>query len=503
MKKYISLLKLNVIIVLLLALLSCNISKKEYYENTLTTKIDKTAIYYEIFVRSYADSDNDGIGDINGITSKLDELKELGVQGIWLTPIFKSPSYHKYDVTDYYLIDPEYGTISDFKNLVSEAHKRNIKVIVDLPVNHTGKAHEWFYQDVEKIKTEKNYEPFYRIVKNVDKDINFKSTAMGHKSWNKIDDEYSYYAIFWDQMPDLNFSNQKVRDEIIKIAKYWIQETNIDGYRLDAAFHIYGKGEYPKEVNNYEENIKWWNEFRTSLMKIKEGVYIIGEVWQDTSQISKYFKVFDSNFNFAVSEKGIIKAISSKNGKQFGEMLEKIYEKYDEITSTYIDAPFLTNHDQNRIASILQDVEKQKLASSILLTLPGNPFIYYGEELGMQGRKPDESIREPYPWGDNTQTNWEEIYFNLDTKNIKEQKADKNSIYNHYKEWINIRKNSDELKYGDFKLLDIEDKEILAFERKYNNSKITVIHNLSSENKELIIDKKNIKIPALKSMIIK
>ena len=116
MKKYISLLKLNVIIVLLLALLSCNISKKEYYENTLTTKIDKTAIYYEIFVRSYADSDNDGIGDINGITSKLDELKELGVQGIWLTPIFKSPSYHKYDVTDYYLIDPEYGTISDFKN---------------------------------------------------------------------------------------------------------------------------------------------------------------------------------------------------------------------------------------------------------------------------------------------------------------------------------------------------------------------------------------------------
>ncbi|WP_068267879.1 alpha-amylase family glycosyl hydrolase [Caviibacter abscessus] len=485
---------------LLIISISCSHKEGKYYENTNEDIINKSGIYYEIFVRSYADSNGDGIGDLNGIISKLDELKELGVNGIWLTPIFTSPSYHKYDVTDYYNIDKEYGTIEDFKNLVKVAHQKGIKVIIDLPVNHTSREHNWF----KNARSSKNseYRNYYRIENKNNKEINFKVKPLGSKAWTKLNENELYYSIFWEGMPDLNFSNKKVRDEIKKIAKYWVEIANIDGYRLDAAFHIYGQGEYEKKINTQEENIKWWNEFRNSLREIKKDIYLVSEVWQSYNQIAKYYKVFDSSFNFTFSEKGIIKAIISKNGDELAYNLEKIYKKYSEITKNYIDALFLTNHDQNRIASILKNTEQQKLAAAILLTLPGNPFIYYGEELGMKGIKPDESIREPYLWGDNFQTKWEDIVFNAETDNIKKQKQDKNSIYNHYKKWINIRNKSDVIKYGTFKHINMEDKEIFAYEREYENKKIKIYHNLSNEQKEIKIDNSSLKIKGYESAII-
>ena len=464
-------------------IVSCKYKDSSYYINDEKMKNEKLGVYYEIFVRSFADSNGDGIGDIKGITLKLDELKEFGIEGIWLTPIFKSPSYHKYDVTDYYKIDPEYGTSDDLKNLVIEAHKRGIKIILDLPVNHTSVEHPWFKDIKDNVNSK--YKEYYRISKKDDKSLNLKSFSMGHLSWVPLNDKELYYAIFWEGMPDLNFSNKEVRKEIIDIGKYWIINTNIDGYRLDAAYHIYGKGEYPDKIDLQIENLSWWNEFRKSIQSIKPNVYLVGEVWSSTSQIANYFNVFDSNFNFGISESGIIEAISSEDGENFGKKLSSIYEQYYNVAETYIDAPFLTNHDQNRVAGIIINPKQQKLASSILLTLPGNPFIYYGEELGMKGSKPDEEIREPYLWGknDNFKTYWIENKNNkIGVDNYDIQYKNKNSLYNHYKLLLNLRKKNEILKYGNYKFIDFNNSKILAYERVYNKKSILIIHNMSSEN---------------------
>ena len=477
--------------IMLIFIISCKSKDTSYYINNEKMKNEKSGVYYEIFVRSFADSNGDGIGDIKGIMLKLDKLKELGIEGIWLTPIFKSPSYHKYDVTDYYKIDPEYGTSDDLKNLVIEAHKRGIKIILDLPVNHTSVEHPWFKDIKDNVNSK--YKEYYRISKKDDKSLNLKSFSMGHLSWVPLNDKELYYAIFWEGMPDLNFSNKKVRKEIIDIGKYWIINSNIDGYRLDAAYHIYGKGEYPEKIDSQTENLSWWNEFRKNMQSVKPNVYLVGEVWSSTSQTASYFNVFDSNGNLDISEKGIIEAISSGDGEIFGKRLSSIYNQYYSVAENYIDAPFLTNHDQNRLANTISDLKQQKLASSILLTLPGNPFIYYGEELGMKGSKPDEEIREPYLWdeNDNSKTHWIDNKNNkIGIENYNIQHENKNSLYNHYKLLLNLRKNNEILKYGNYKFVDLNNPKILAYERTYNKKSIIIIHNMSSENINVDLVKK-------------
>jgi alpha amylase catalytic region len=486
---------------LFLSLFSCQNKNIKDFNNTEKSKIEKSGVYYEIFVRSYADSNNDKIGDINGITDKLDELKELGIQGIWLTPIFKSPSYHKYDVTDYYTVDPEYGTKEDLKNLVSKAHSKGIKVILDLPVNHTSKEHPWF-KDVLQNKNSQ-YKSYYRVAKNNDQSLNLNSYAMNHKTWNKLNNEEMYYAIFWEGMPDLNYSNIQVREEVKKIANYWVNETNIDGYRIDGAYHIYGDGEYSKNVDLEKESVNWWKEFRSSLEKEHPNIYIVGEVWNDTNKIAPYYAAFDSNFDFEISENGISEAIISQDATTFSDKLTKIYETYGKVASNYIDAPFLTNHDQNRIANTLLDLRQQKLAASILLTLSGNPFIYYGEELGMKGSKPDEEIREPYLWGnENGQTKWEEIKNNTDTPTLEVQKKNPDSLYNYYKKWIALRNGNEALKYGDLQIVNVNDNQILAYKRTYKNKSVIVLHNLSNTEKNVNVDGKNVKISGLTSVLV-
>ena len=318
---------------LILSIFSCHNKNIKDFNNTEKSKIEKSGVYYEIFVISYADSNNDKIGDIKGITDKLDELKELGIQGIWLTPIFKSPSYHKYDVTDYYTIDPEYGTKEDLKNLVSKAHSKGIKIILDLPVNHTSKEHPWFKDAVQN--KDSKYKSYYRVAQNNDKSLNLNSYAMDHKSWNKLNNEEQYYAIFWEGMPDLNYSNKQVREEVKKIAKYWISEAKIDGYRIDGAYHIYGEGEYPEKVDLEKENINWWKEFRNSLEKEYPNIYIVGEVWNDTNKIAPYYTAFDSNFDFGISENGIAEAINSQDATIFSDKLSKIYETYGKWRKKY------------------------------------------------------------------------------------------------------------------------------------------------------------------------
>ena len=467
------------------------------FENVKRNKIDmdnKKGVYYEIFVRSFADSDGDGIGDINGVTEKLSYLKELGVEGIWLMPITESESYHGYDVTDYKQIEKDYGTMEDFQKLLEEAHKLDIKVIMDLVINHTSSEHSWFKESKSSIDSK--YRDYYRWVTKDDKD-NYVSNATSDfgsdNVWHKKNGAY-YYGIFWSGMPDLNYNNEAVREEIKDIAKFWLKK-GVDGFRLDAARHIYGVHEFEEESDPLHKNLQWWNEFAAACEEVNKNVYLVGECWDESRKdVSAYVQPFDTIFNFDVSA-DIFNAISSGkaiiDNKEFSKSLEEIYSRYDSIDSNYIDGVFATNHDQERIMSMCDSEEKSKLATMIYMTLPGNPYIYYGEEIGMRGKKPDENIREPFVWtygSKNSNTTWEKSKYNKDLTPLDEQKKDKNSMYSFYKEVINLRKSTPALYNGDFKAIEANNNSIMAYERNKDDSKVYVIHNFSEKEQQVTVE---------------
>ena len=254
-------------------------------------------IYYQIFVRSFNDSNNDNIGDLNGIVNKLDYLCDLGITGIWLSPIFESPSYHGYDVIDYKKVDSEYGTIDDFKNLLNECHSRNIKVILDYIPNHTSNQHHWFK---EAISSEDNKYRDYYVWANEKNNLSTIS-PVGNKAWAKSGNSY-YYNTFWSGMPDLNFDNPEVQKEIIDTAKWWL-DIGVDGFRIDAALHIF-------EPERFDDSLAWWNTFRKSLAAHKKDTYLAAEIWSSPGVISSYFGVMDSCFNFNIG-KPILSAVNS------------------------------------------------------------------------------------------------------------------------------------------------------------------------------------------------
>lgn len=453
---------------------------------------EKQGVYYEIFVRSFADSDGDGIGDLNGVTQKLDYLKELGVDGIWLMPIQPSPSYHGYDVTDYNAINPEYGTKKDFELLLKEAHKRNIKVIMDYVINHTSSEHPWFQNAISDENSE--YRNYYRWVKPEDKtDYSaFDESDMGYGVWCKAGTDY-YYGIFASDMPDLNYNNPKVRKEIIKSAQNWLK-LGVDGFRLDAARHIYGDCEFKQQKDPLEANLQWWNEFAIACEEINPDVYLVGEAWKEAETLPEYAQPFDTKFNFtfqsdlvAALQNEKAEAVSSKTS--LAKSLEDILEEYATYDKNFIDGMFISNHDQDRILSQVKTEEKAKLAANIYLTLPGNPFIYYGEEIGMKGQTPDENIREPFKWskdGNDLDTTWEEDAFNQDTMPLEKQQASSaDTMYHHYKELITLRKSHKALTEGSYRAVDMKNKAIFAYLREYKEEKLLIIHNLSHEKTTL------------------
>lgn len=449
-------------------------------------------IWYEIFVRSFADSNGDGIGDINGITARLDYLNDgnpltstdLGVNGIWLMPIMPSPSYHGYDVTDYYTINPAYGNLTDFENLVRQASKRGISIIIDLVINHTSTGHPWFRE--ASSNTASTYRDYYHWFSAKSPGYNLKESVWGHPVWNLAGHDY-YYALFWDQMPDLNFDNPRVRQAMIEIAGFWLQK-GVAGFRLDAAMHIYGQGESPAGTDNQARNLAWWAEFATACRKVNPDVYLVGEIWDSTARRAAYAGPFDTTFDFDIAEGGIVKMVqagSDLNGKQNGlaDRLQSIYKTLAQSDPTFIDAPFLSNHDQRRAMDYFApgDTASMRLAAGIYLTLPGNPFIYYGEELGMLGDKPDERIREPFIWGqtDPAQTTWESISENTATIPASQQLADEHSLLADYRRLIRLRQGHPALQSGDFSGLDSGSRTMVTYRRSAGGETVYVIHNLA------------------------
>ena len=467
---------------------------------------NKYGIYYQIFVRSFADSNNDGIGDLNGLTSRLDYLNDnnpatntdLGINGIYLMPVNVSPSYHKYDVTDYYNIDPDYGTMDDFRTFLDEAHKRGIKVILDLVVNHTSSKHQWFKESAKAWGNP--FRDYYSWVGGDEKGYNVRGTSSwGSRAWHAYGGSY-YYGIFWGQMPDLNFDNPKVREEMKKIVRFWL-EKGVDGFRLDAAMHIYGAFEKPAGTKLQGKNLQWWREFGSAAEEVKPDVYLVGEVWDKTSVAAPYYRGLDSLFNFDVGE-GIINVVNAGTNtavgsKGFSPWLKEKYESFAAVEPNFLDAPFLSNHDQNRSMDRLGgDIVKAKLAAGIYLTLPGNPFIYYGEEIGMRGSKPDERIREPFIWFKEPkppQAYWRSAASNAATVPEEVQREDPASLLNYYKQLIRLRQSSEALMKGDYRALDSGSSSLVAYGRSHTEGgnlkeDVIVLHNLSNEKQTVTLE---------------
>lgn len=491
--------RLPVIFICCFALLSCS---KNADEDSLKAELGSTAwpngVTYEIFVQSFCDSNGDGIGDFNGMSSKVDYLNELGVGAVWLMPIMPSPSYHKYDVTDYRNVHPDYGTMEDFKAFVNKAHSSGIKVVIDLVINHSSAEHPWF------IKAKGNDPNFREYYVWADKDsvaehISKKNTTGDSdniRQWHAPDGDTAaehYYGFFWGGMPDLNFDSEKLKAEIYDIGRFWLQEVGVDGFRLDAAKHI-----FPDE--RAEDNHAFWVEFKEEMQKVKPDVYLIGEVWAPTAVSSPYTKGLQALFNFdlAFSIIASLNAEESKSAVIAGPSWQamdsislvsgfvsnlKAFESYN---PEFINATFLSNHDQNRIASMLgNDKSKIKLAASILLTLSGSPYLYYGEELGMLGMKPDEQIREPFLWApienDQDRASWVTPKYSTDevVDPLSVQKNDPGSIFNHYKTLLAYRNKSAVLTYGDVIEVPL-DREVISFVRSYNDETMWVLHNIST-----------------------
>ena len=449
----------------------------------------QAGITYEIFVQSFQDSDGDGIGDFNGVIQKLDHVKDLGANAIWFMPIMPSPTYHKYDVTDYKAVHPDYGTMEEFKNLIAEAHKRDIKIVIDMIINHTSTEHPWF--QASKSGRDNPYRDYYVWAQKdtIADFLNKKTITLDSDNIRQWHDpgqgEDFYYGFFWGGMPDLNFDNPKVREEIYEIGRFWLEEVGVDGFRLDAAKHIFPDD---RPLDNHA----FWKEFREKMVAIKPDIYLVGEVYDKKEIVAPYLPGLPALFNFDFHYT-LLETMNTGDGMLLAKKQKEILDFYQGITPNFIDATISSNHDQPRLLNELgSDPNKYKQAIAVLLTMPGAPYLYYGEEIGMLGLKPDENIREPFLWDvkekDSGRTSWIESKYSTDetVTPLALQKEDPKSYFNHYKNLIKLRNSYPALAIGSLELPNTEyPKSIMAYSRKSEGQEILVIHNVGKEEVEI------------------
>lgn len=418
------------------------------YAKLGTSPDDNYRTWYEVFVYSFCDSNGDGIGDLKGLISKLDYLKDLGIQGIWLMPIHPSTTYHKYNVDDYYAIDPAYGTMADFEQLLSECHARGINVIIDLVVNHSGDNNPWFTEACQYLRdlglgyegdaTECKYFEYYNFV---------RSDEAPAKGYNKVPNTmYHYECQFSSDMPDLNWESQLMRDDVENVMKFWLDK-GVDGFRVDAA-----KEFYTGNITKNTEVLKWLQDTAEA---IKPDVYMVAEVWETShTTVSRYYESgFTSIFDYPIGNyDGKLMQVVNGQGNPamvntWATALEKIHSAYSSADPQYIDAPFLSNHDVGRIYGFANgDPLRIKLAGSMNILMSGSAFIYYGEEIGMPGEGNDPSKRAPMYWNADRNNGTTglcpgcklpEVGYPLGS--LEEQMKDDASVYSYYRETIAIR----------------------------------------------------------------
>jgi alpha-amylase len=426
------------------------------------------AVFYEVFVRSFADSNGDGIGDFNGLASKLDYLTSLGVDGIWLMPVFESPSYHGYDTGDYETIEKDYGTNADFQSFVNEAHRRGIRVILDFVMNHTSSEHPWF-GDPSK-------HDWY--VWSATNPGWHQPWGGDYPTWYLKNGQY-YYAVFWSGMPDLNWRTPAVKSEMFRLARLWLAR-GADGFRLDATRYLVEDGPGAGQADTPETH-QILRDFAADVHAAKPDAILIAENTVDTKTLATYYADGVMNFDFPLAS-AIIDGVKNGSAARIRSALAEIVADYPR---GIIDTPFLTNHDHTRIATQLaNDSGKLRTAAAILLTLPGTPFIYYGEEVGLQNgpTEADESKRTPMPWsalgGFTTGTPWEAFAPGLAVDNVASETNDPQSLLSYYRNWIAARKKDRALTKGDITPLDAG-AQVLAYVRDAGNERVVVAHNVT------------------------
>jgi alpha-amylase len=439
-----------------------------------------SGVYYEIFVRSFADSNGDGVGDLNGITARLDYLKWLGVSGIWLTPIFPSPSYHGYDVTDYFAVNPQFGTMADFHLLLREAHARGIKVLIDMVLNHTSDRNPWFEQALDP---KSPYHDWYTWAGR-GADLSALS-ALGTPAWHRRGGQY-YLGDFSGDMPDLNYDNPAVRREMIKVGRFWLAQ-GVDGFRLDATTQIYV--DFKSDIGSprpIHENIAWWQQYHTALHATDPRVFLLGEVPADReAQAAPYYAALNSVFDFPLA-KVLVAAAASQTSPDLGDYVRKAWRSFQSNARwPMVDSPFIGNHDRDRVLDQLGgNMSHMRMAAAMLLTLPGHPFVYYGEEIGMHGMKPDLRIREPMRWDRNPreagETWWEPAPDNTAPGlSVAAERADRRSLLYFYRRLIHWRIELTALRDGDIAPYPADGGAISAYVRTDRTQRLLVIHNLS------------------------
>ena len=419
---------------------------------------------YEIFPGSFADSDGDGLGDLFGVAQKADYIASLNVGAVWLTPFYPSPSYHGYDVTDYCAVNEAMGGFEGFDAMVQALHERDIAVIADLVLNHSSCEHPWFKAACAAIAAgeESPYIDYYTFSREPGADMH---AVPGAEGWY-------YLGEFGSHMPDLNLDNESLRAQIVEIAAFWMNR-GVDGFRLDAIIHYYG--------GDTARNTAFLAWLMGELRAINPDVYVVGEAWTDDSTIARLYESgISSLFHFSLADStgAIANAVRDQNGSRLART----------IAATDVpgkDTPFLTNHDMGRSAGVLMNnTGKMTAAAAAYLLAPGNPMIYYGEEIGMNGSGRDENKRLPMLWG-------EEAYTCLppadadQAQRLKvgaaQQEEDPASLLNIYRSITSIRRAHPEIDSEPAQALDFGVKALYAV--RYGNT--TVLINMGKAAVEL------------------
>lgn len=445
------------------------------------------ATVYEIWPRSFKDSDGDGNGDFNGMTSKLDYLKDFGVDAVWLTPVFEAPSYHGYDFQDFYSVERDYGTMADFERFVAEAHQRDIKVILDLVLNHISDRHDWFLKSARR---EPGYEDYF-----VWRDQRPEGWGQAWSNqpdpeavwhWNDTRKAY-YYGAFGGSQPDVNLKNPKVVDELDKLAAFWLKK-GVDGFRLDAVRYAIEDGPLSQQADT-QATIDYWTGFTQRVKAINPDALLVGEAWAALETTGRYRnggRGLDAGFDFdfgnivvnllnpdATRRADFGTLSDTDTGRKRESLWANLQQRAAAAPMGYF-SPFLTNHDQNRIMHTLQgDPVKARIAASLLLTSPGTAYLYYGEEIGLSQYEvgEDRYRRAPMQWNEDAnagfnasgrnwidqraprgyrgdQGAWWSTYWKAQRGkgvSVATQQADPQSLYHHYKRLLAVRRQNPNL----------------------------------------------------------
>ncbi|PJJ60587.1 alpha-amylase family glycosyl hydrolase [Hymenobacter chitinivorans] len=445
-----------------------------------TTHWWNDAVFYEVFVRSFYDSNGDGQGDFAGLIQKLDYLNDgnaatttdLGITGLWLMPMMESPSYHGYDVTNYKATEPDYGSMAQFEAFLAAAHQRGIKVIIDLVLNHSSSQHPWFQQSASSPTNA--YRNWYLWSPT---DLGFG--PFGGSGWHLRNGQY-FYGAFWDGMPDLNWRNPDLKAAMWDASRFWLQK-GVDGYRLDAVRYFVETG---STTGDTPETLAVLEEFHDVIKAENPATLSVGEAWTSTRAVVPYVQNdrLDLCFEFDLAT-AMITALKQGSAAGLTSQLNLVNNLYPRLQY----ATFLTNHDQNRVFDELgSNVARMKQAAALYLTMPGVPFLYYGEEIGMAGSGADEDKRRPMQWtagaqaGFTTGTPWRAPNANYPQVNVAAQQADPASLLNHYKKLIGLRNAHEPLRKGYYLPVSTASAATVAYARVYGPEAVVVAANLGN-----------------------